>query len=163
MGGGDQTPSDASLTLPSVSKPSSDIHSQASPAAAAAAAAEDQSIWAMLFGASASSDDRNIHFPEYVVEDIREEAQEEAAVAKVGLPDLATAWRAEQEKENPDLNIKFSYGWTLSKCAGQTERQLGCLVLKQLLEKDCYDHSHECAYGLARTYYIYGDLEVCGE
>ena len=162
MGGGDQTPNDASLTLPSVSAPSSDIHSQASPAAAAAAA-EDQSIWAMLFGASTSSEEVNIHFPEYVVEDIREEAQEEAAVAKVGLPEFATAWRAEQERENPDLNVKFSYGWTLSKCAGQTERQLGCSVLKQLLEKDGYDHSHECAYGLARTCYIYGDLEVRAE
>lgn len=119
-------------------------------------------------GAAAEQQPPQMNIPDYVTEEFRVCALEEAPVAQAGLPPLAAAWQEEQERaeeggggsSTPDLRTKFSYAWTLTKCANNSERQMGCFLLKQLLEVDAYEHPDECAYGLARTNYLHGDLDA---
>jgi hypothetical protein len=137
-------------------------------------AAEERSdgggLWQAVFGVDGSFSSHGLpepmKVPDYVVEEFRTCALEEAAVAKEGLQELATAWLGEQERVEEDaqgappldLNIKFSYAWTLTKCPSRTERMTGVSLLKQLLDKDGYGYPDECAYALALTHYIHGDL-----
>jgi hypothetical protein len=49
---------------------------------------------------------------------------------------------------------------TLTKHPGGSERRLGCSLLQALLEDDDYEYPDECAYGLAHTYYLHGELRA---
>jgi predicted Zn-dependent protease len=48
----------------------------------------------------------------------------------------------------------------LTKHPGGSERRLGCALLQALLEEDDYEYPDECAYGLAHTHYLHGELRA---
>mmetsp|Transcript_5092 Transcript_5092/g.11219 ORF Transcript_5092/g.11219 Transcript_5092/m.11219 type:complete len:142 (-) Transcript_5092:259-684(-) len=80
------------------------------------------------------------------------------------LPGAAKAWATEQdsakaEGREPNLAVKFSLGWVLSKLESPTQRDAGIRLLTSL-EDSNYEHLDDVSYALAMAHTCSGDLEA---